>query len=228
MTAPSHEIRASIEEARERISHDLDEIGERLNPHNVKEDIKEGIREATIGRVEEMAREAGQRLNQAGSGLVQTIKDNPVPAVIAGVGIAWLFLGQGSGNTRASGQPGTVDKAKERVSELADHAQESVSSSATPKIDATRSAFEENPLAIAAGVVALGLVAGLLAPTTRSESRVLGDVGERVVDKVSEAAHGATEKAQSVVERVVEETKVAARDEGVTSGGSQTQSSSLR
>ena len=60
MTAPSHEIRASIEEARERISHDLDEIGERLNPHNVKEDIKEGIREATIGRVEEMAREAGQ------------------------------------------------------------------------------------------------------------------------------------------------------------------------
>lgn len=227
MTAPSQEIRASIEETRERISHDLDEIGERLNPHNVKEDIKEGIREATIGRVEDMAREAGQRLNQASSGLVQTIKDNPVPAVIAGVGIAWLFLGQSGGNARASGQAGTVDKAKEKVSDIADQAQEAVASAATPKIEATRSAFEENPLAIAAGVVALGLVAGLLAPPTRSESRVLGDVGERVVDRVSAVARDTTEKAQHVVERVVEETKVAARDEGLTSGGSQTQSSSL-
>jgi tetrahydromethanopterin S-methyltransferase subunit F len=213
MTAPSQEIRASIEETRERISHDLDEIGERLNPHNVKEDIKEGIREATIGRVEDMAREAGQRLNQASSGLVQTIKDNPVPAVIAGVGIAWLFLGQSGGSARASGQAGTVDKAKEKVSDIADQAQEAVASAATPKIEATRSAFEENPLAIAAGVVALG--------------RVLGDVGERVVDRVSAVARDTTEKAQHVVERVVEETKVAARDEGLTSGGSQTQSSSL-
>ena len=217
MTAPSHEIRASIEETRERISHDLDEIGERLNPHNVKEDIKEGIREATIGRVEEMAREAGQRLSQASSGLVQTIKDNPVPAVIAGVGIAWLFFGQSSGNARGPQQPGTVDKAKDKVSDLAGQAQEAVSSAATPGIDATRSAFEENPLAIAAGVVALGLVAGLLAPATRSESRVLGDVGERVVDKVSEAARGATGKAQTVMDRVVEETKVVAHDEGLTS-----------
>jgi ElaB/YqjD/DUF883 family membrane-anchored ribosome-binding protein len=228
MTAPSQEIRANIEETRDRISHDLDEIGERLNPHNVKEDIKEGIREATIGRVEEMAREAGQRLSQAGNGLIQTIRDNPVPAVIAGVGIAWLFFGQSSANARAPGQVGTVDKAKEKVSDLAGQAQEAVSSAATPKIDATRSAFEENPLAIAAGVVALGLVAGLLAPPTRSESRVFSDVGERVVDKVSEVARDTSEKAQHVVERVVEETKVAAREEGLTSGGSQTQGSNLR
>ena len=166
MTAPSEEIRAGIQETRDRISQDLDEIGERLNPHNVKEDIKEGIREATIGRVEDMARQAGQRLNDAGNGLVQTIRDNPVPAVIAGVGLARLFLGQSESGSRASVQPSTVEKTKEKVSDLAADAREAVSSAATPKIQATRSAFDENPLAIAAGVVALGLVAGLLAPST--------------------------------------------------------------
>ena len=212
MTAPSEEIRAGIQETRDRISQDLDEIGERLNPHNVKEDIKEGIREATIGRVEDMARQAGQRLNDAGNGLVQTIRDNPVPAVIAGVGLAWLFLGQSESGSRASVQPSAVEKTKEKVSDLAADAREAVSSAATPKIQATRSAFDENPLAIAAGVVALGLVAGLLAPSTRSESRILGDVGERVVDKVSEVARETTEKAQHVAERVVEETKVAPRE----------------
>ena len=222
MTASSEVIRAGIMETRERISHDLDEIGERLNPHNVKEDIKEGIREATIGRVEDMARQAGERLNSAGSGLVQTIKDNPVPAVIAGVGLAWLFLGQSGSSPASSSRQGTVDKAKEKVSDIAGHAQEAVSSAATPRIEGARSAFDENPLALAAGVMAVGLVAGLLAPTTRSESRILGDVGERVVERVSEVARETTEKAQHVAERVVEETKVAARDEGLTSGGSQT------
>ena len=223
MTAPSETIRQGIMETRERISHDLDEIGERLNPHNVKEDIKEGIREATIGRVEEMARQAGERLNSAGSGLVKTIKENPVPAVIAGVGLAWLFLGQGSNSTQRPSQQGTVDKAKDKVSDIAGQAQETISSAAAPKIEGARSAFDENPLAIAAGVVALGLVAGLLAPPTRSESRILGDVGERVVDRVSEVARETTEKAQHIAERVVEETKVAARDEGLTSSGSQAQ-----
>jgi hypothetical protein len=226
MTVPSESIRAGIIETRERISHDLDEIGDRLNPHNVKEDIKEGIREATIGRIEDMAREAGQRLNDAGTGLVQTIKDNPVPAVIAGAGIAWLFMGKSS-SSRSSVHAGTVDKAKEKVADLAEHARESVSSAASPGIEGTRSAFEENPLAIAAGVMALGLVAGLLAPATRSESRVLGDAGEKIVDRVSDVARDTAEKAQHVAERVMEETKAAARDEGLTSEGSQTLGSSL-
>jgi ElaB/YqjD/DUF883 family membrane-anchored ribosome-binding protein len=221
MTAPSEAIRAGIEETRERISHDLDEIGERLNPHKVKADIKEGIREATIGRVEDMARQAGQRLNNAGSGLVQTIKSNPVPAVITGIGLAWMFMGQSGSSATTSNQPGTIEKAKEKVTDIAGSAQQAVSSAATPRIEGARSAFGENPLALAAGIAALGVVAGLLAPVTQPETRVLADVGEKVVDKVSEVARETTEKAQHVAERVVEETKVAARQEGLTSGVSQ-------
>jgi hypothetical protein len=231
MTAPSETIRAGIMEARERITHDLDEIGERLNPQHIKEDIKDGIREATIGRVEDMARQAGHRLNDGATGIVQTIRDNPIPAVIAGVGLAWLFMGNGS-NARQSNGPGTVDRAKdkvtdfagtarEKVTDIAGSAQEVVSSAARPRIETARTSFEDNPIALAAGVLALGLVAGLLAPATQSESRIMGDVGERVVDKVTEVAREATDKAQHVAERVVEETKAAVREEGLASGGDQ-------
>jgi hypothetical protein len=220
MTAPSETIRAGIMETRDRITHDLDEIGERLNPRNIKEDIKEGIREATIGRVEDMARQAGQRLNDGASGIVQTIKDNPIPAVVAGVGLAWLLLGSGS-SSRPSSAPGPVQKAKETVSDFAGSAQEAVSSAATPPIETARGAFDENPMALAAGVLALGLVVGFLAPATQSETRVIGDVGGRVADKVSEVARDATDKAQHVAQRVVQETKTAVREEGLTSSGDQ-------
>jgi uncharacterized protein (DUF2236 family) len=218
-------IRAGISETRERISHDLDEIGDRLNPHNMKEDIKDGIREATIGRVEEMARNAGERLSGAGNGLVQTIRDNPLPAVIAGVGLAWLFMShERTGRARPVGQPaetGTIDKAKERVTEIADQARETVSNAATSPVHGIQSTMEENPIALAAGALALGLAVGLLAPETRSEKRVMSDVGEGVVRKVSEVARDATEKAQHVAQRAVDEAKTAARDEGLTAGGGQ-------
>ncbi|HEX6574425.1 MAG TPA: DUF3618 domain-containing protein [Gemmatimonadaceae bacterium] len=220
MSAPSEAIRAGIVETRERITHDLDEIGERLNPHNIKQEIKEGIREATIGRVEDMARNAGERLNSASDGIVQKIKDNPVPAVIAGVGLAWLFMGSGSSSRPANG-PSTIDKAREKVGDIAGSAQQAVTGAASPQIDNVRGAYQDNPIALAVGVFALGAVAGLIAPATRSESRLMGDVGERVVDKVTEVAREAGEKAQHVAERVVQETKTAVREEGLTSDGGQ-------
>jgi gas vesicle protein len=228
-------IRAGISQTRERISQDLDQLGERLNPHNIKADIKEGIREATIGRVEEMARQAADRLNNASSGFAQTIRENPLPAAMAGIGLAWLIMSNGKSSHSASyGQyqeRGRLDTAKEKVSEFAEQAQEkvsdiagqaqeTVSSAATPRVEGLRNSFEESPLTLAAGVIALGLVAGMLTPVTRREARLMGDVGEKVVDKVSEVARETSEKAQHVAQRAIEETKNAAREEGLapTSG----------
>src|SRR5215211_6635801 len=92
-------IRADIQQTRDRISNDLDEIGERLNPHHIKEDIKDGIREATIGRVEEMAQEVGDKLNDVSYGFVGAIRENPLPAAMAGIGLAWLFMSRKSGGS---------------------------------------------------------------------------------------------------------------------------------
>ena len=224
-------IRAGIQETRERISNDLDEIGERLNPHSIKEDIKDGIREATIGRVEEMAQEVGDKLNDASYGLVGAIRENPLPAAMAGIGLAWLFMSrkphgpnqyttgryerqnfEGDSYGASQSRLGEMtESVKETVTGVAGQAQQAVSRVANPT--RLQTIFYENPLAVGAGVMALGLAVGLAAPSTPPEQRLLGDVGEQITNKASEVARETTEKAQQVAQRAIEQTKNVAREE---------------
>ncbi len=63
-------------------------------------EAKNAVREATIGKVETMVHNAQDTVRDTGSSLVETIKANPIPAVLAGVGLAWLFMGARSDSTR--------------------------------------------------------------------------------------------------------------------------------
>src|SRR3954471_23622969 len=54
------QIRAQIEDTRAEMSSTIDAIQEKLNPDNVKEQAKEAVREATVGRVEDAVNNAGQ------------------------------------------------------------------------------------------------------------------------------------------------------------------------
>jgi len=53
---------------------------------------KAAVREATIGKVEHMIDDAQGRVRDAGNSLVRTVKENPIPATLIGVGLAWLLL----------------------------------------------------------------------------------------------------------------------------------------
>lgn len=96
-------IRAEIDETRSRMSETLDEIGERLNPNVVKERVKDSIREATIGRVEHMARKTANRMNDTRLTMMETVRQNPIPAALVGVGLAWLIVNGGRARSRRAG-----------------------------------------------------------------------------------------------------------------------------
>ena len=85
--------RAEIERTRADMSETVDAIQERLSPENLKEQAKDTIKEATVGRAQE-----------AGSGIVETIRANPLPAALTGIGLGWLLVSArrsgGSGQTR--------------------------------------------------------------------------------------------------------------------------------
>jgi hypothetical protein len=85
------EIRAEIEETRIEMGGTLSELGERLDPGHLMEQAKENVRDATIGRVEETAKGMSEMM-------VETIKRNPVPAALAGAGLAMLWMNRSSGN----------------------------------------------------------------------------------------------------------------------------------
>jgi len=84
--------RTEIERTRADMSETVDAIQERLSPENLKEQAKDRVKEATVGRAQE-----------AGSGIVETIRANPLPAALTGIGLGWLLVsavGGASGQTR--------------------------------------------------------------------------------------------------------------------------------
>jgi hypothetical protein len=87
----TQEIRGRIEQTRVEMSETIDAIQEKLNPQNIVEQAKDSVREATIGRAEQMVQEAGYQAREMSSGLIDKIKQNPIPAAMAGIGI-WLLM----------------------------------------------------------------------------------------------------------------------------------------
>jgi len=111
VTEDTTEIRAGIEETRAEMSETIEAIQERLNPQHLKEQVKDQVREqfqeakatvreATIGKAEDMARNVGNTIDEARYGLMETIRQNPVPAALVGLGLGWLFMNRQSAPDR--------------------------------------------------------------------------------------------------------------------------------
>lgn len=97
MNRPSHEqsaeaIRADIERTRERLGDTVEALGAHLNPSLLKARVKESVHEATIGRAKTMARNVKDKAEESGRGLIDTIRDNPIPVAMIAGGIGWLLF----------------------------------------------------------------------------------------------------------------------------------------
>jgi hypothetical protein len=102
------EIRRDIEQTREEISETIDAIQNKLRPANLVSSATDTIKHATTERVRQMTHSAGNAAssmmyggeNRSG-GIVGTIRDNPMPAALIGIGAAWLFMSRRSGGSGA-------------------------------------------------------------------------------------------------------------------------------
>lgn len=117
------ETRARIEHTRERMEGTLDEIGRRLNPDHLQQEItgraKQQVweaRNAVRTKVETMMHDAENQVTQASDSVMETIKSNPIPAAMVGMGLAWLIANRRSAprhdgwsgyETRGRGFPAT-------------------------------------------------------------------------------------------------------------------------
>jgi ElaB/YqjD/DUF883 family membrane-anchored ribosome-binding protein len=118
-TRRTEEIRSEIEQTRAEMNETIDAIQERLRPSNIVSNAKDTVRDATVGRVKSMAHTARERFagnrrewQGDGNGVIDRIRENPVPAAIAAASIAWIAFSRRRprystaiyGSTRA-GQP---------------------------------------------------------------------------------------------------------------------------
>lgn len=91
---------ADIDETLDELTTTVREIGDRLDPGHIARDAGDAVREATAGKVEKMttgAQEAWEDLRTGNAGgLVDMVRENPIPAGMIGLGLAMMFLGRGS------------------------------------------------------------------------------------------------------------------------------------
>jgi ElaB/YqjD/DUF883 family membrane-anchored ribosome-binding protein len=116
-----------------------------------------------------------------------------------------------------------VDSAKstgERISETTDTALHQVRDKTRQATQRVEGQYQENPMALGAVALALGLAIGMSAPRTRREVEMVGDASDRVMDKARERIASTTERVESVIDRALPEVKEvvreAAREEGLT------------
>jgi hypothetical protein len=83
-------IREAKEAAREITDHAL--VQARAAVLDVTGQAKLALREATIGKVEHMAHTASDSAGGLRQSVVSTIKANPMPAALVGLGLGWMLL----------------------------------------------------------------------------------------------------------------------------------------
>src|SRR3954465_5426969 len=98
----SERARADIEATRARMADTLEELGARLNPSRLKQQAKDKVRDATIGRVQTMAQTTIEKATGAGRTGTGGGRENPIPAAMIAAGISWLVW-----NTRRGQSSGT-------------------------------------------------------------------------------------------------------------------------
>jgi hypothetical protein len=110
MDQRSDQLKADIEDTRAEMGQTLNEIQERLSPEHLMDQVKETVREATIGKVErvmekvnekisnvtepamEVMGRAGEKLKETGSSVGNVVYANPIPFALMGLGLGMFIV----------------------------------------------------------------------------------------------------------------------------------------
>jgi len=80
-------LRARVEQTRAEVKDTMSNIQARLSPARLQQDV----REATVGKVEDMAQSARHTAQRWSGSAMDTVSQNPVPVALIGLGLVWLF-----------------------------------------------------------------------------------------------------------------------------------------
>ena len=112
---------------------------------------------------------------------------------------------------------GKVSDAKDKITGSASNAQDStgaVADHAKTKARQGAGIAEENPLGLAVGALAAGVIIGMVLPSTRREEQRIGAVADHVKDQARELGGEAIEHGKDVVQDVAHTAAETAKDAG--------------
>jgi hypothetical protein len=169
----------------------------------------------------EYARQSGAR--EFVSNLQGSVKHNPLPVSLVGIGLAWLMIADrrerystmgASSETeqestgigeRVQQMKASAASARQRISDTTNAARERATrmrEGARHQWDRARGGYEhvvhEQPLALGAIGLAVGALFAALMPRTRQEDELLGGARDRLAEKAKTAGEQQMEKVQRI------------------------------
>jgi hypothetical protein len=214
----ARELRSDIEQTRDDMSETVDAIQDRLRPSNVVAQAKA----ATADKAREMASSAADTAEEwweasGGQGLVDRIRNHPVPAAMAGAGLLWLAFSNGRHRqpyryrtyrtVERPARPGLRSYEEVRNAPTYEgrnapayrrSASDEGMAQARRAIRGGRSRVEtmiqQYPLAVGAAALLVGASLGLAVPETESENELMGETRDTAVQRAQEAATGAVDR----------------------------------
>ncbi|HEX2671177.1 MAG TPA: DUF3618 domain-containing protein [Polyangiaceae bacterium] len=197
-------LRSEMNEAEEKIKRGLSDARAA-----VKQDVKEAIsgaqqavRAATLGQVEKLATDIGDKMNETRDTLVDTVRSNPVPAALVGVGLVWLLMNRSkSSQQRNGGGAGAVNSTNrgrpllEQAKHLAEGAESAVTGATRQISDATSAGFHQ-------AVDAVGSAIHGASDATVGLAHGASDAASHLADQAGHAASSVAEGAKQGVKRV--------------------------
>jgi hypothetical protein len=228
--------------AKEVVTYAIDEAKSAVR--ELAEQATGAVRDSTVGRVEHLA--ASGRYNAKGiqTDMLTMIRENPLPAAVAAIGIGWLLTSRSSPSHQTSNgrnysyrgdgawQSGMPEQVIGQAQTMGGQAQQMAGQAFGQAQDRAgrmqhQATFVMQDIAadpIALGVLGLvfGAVAGLILPETQKETELIGEARSQVAGRVQEAATQAVETAQRVATEVgqtaVKEVQGALEQAGSASG----------
>lgn len=99
----TQQIRSEIEDTRAEMGQTINEIQERLSPEHIVNQVKESVRDATIGKVQRAMDTMGEKISdvteparevmgRAGNAIADSVWKNPIPLAFIGLGVGMLVM----------------------------------------------------------------------------------------------------------------------------------------
>ena len=111
---------------------------------------------------------------------------------------------------------GKKDALKSKVTGAGDRVGDATPDGQQVKDNARRAAgvAQENPLGLAVGSVAVGLIVGMLLPSSRVEDQKLGPIADDVKEKAKETGQEALERGQQVAQEAAQSAQQTVQEKG--------------
>jgi hypothetical protein len=186
------ELRGDIAQTQAEMSETVNAIGERLSPQRLMDQAKDTVREATVGKAEQVVTSAGETARGAGSTITQTIRANPVPAAMAAIGLGWLIR---KGSQSSSGRR-PLDRSRRAAASTTSNVQDKAGQMASQAQDK----------------------AGQLVGQAQSQVSQLGDQAQDQAQALVGQTQYHAQRAQRGVQRLLQENPLAVGAAAVAAG----------